>query len=76
MTEGLFIVDGCVPLGCGDVLMAHELGKNVDWQTSGQGRCREQSSEIVRSESVFATVFVFKAGSVDRVAYGPSDPTG
>jgi hypothetical protein len=76
MPEGILVVNGCVPLGCGDVLMAHELGKNVYGQPCGQGRCGKQSSEIVRSESVSVTVFVFKAGSVDRVAYGPPDPAG
>lgn len=76
MPEGILVVNSRVPLSCGDVLMAHEPGQNVYGQPCGQGRRGKKSSEILRSESVFVTVFVFKAGSVDRVAYGPPDPAG
>lgn len=34
VAEGFLIMDGCVSLGCGDVLMTQELGENVYGQTS------------------------------------------
>nr|WP_263407489.1 hypothetical protein [Arthrobacter sp. NicSoilC12] len=37
VSEGFLVVDGCIALGCRNVLMAHELGENVYGQPSGQG---------------------------------------
>lgn len=39
--EGLLVMNGRIALRSGDVLMAHELGEDVDRQASGQSRCRE-----------------------------------
>lgn len=76
MPEGVFVVDGCIALRCGNVLMSHEPGEDVYRQTGGQGGCGEESSEIMRSEFVVISVLVFEAGSTDCVLYGFPDPLG